>query len=67
MATKKKQLEQVEEERPPMPAVMADNLRTTEILREARKNLDVDALLGENQRLKAKIRQLEAKLKAQGK
>ena len=65
MATKKKEPEQSVEEavtsKETVPTTaMADNRKATEILRKARKEIDVDALFGEVQRLKSQLRQAKA-------
>lgn len=53
--------EKVASKKPSAPStVMDDNRRATELLKQKRKDLDPDALLGEIQTLKAKLKRAQS-------
>lgn len=55
------QAEKVATKKPSVPStVMDDNRRATELLKQKRKDLDHDALLGEIQTLKAKLKRAQS-------
>lgn len=44
---------------------MEQNLRISEMLRQQRRNVSVDALMGENQKLKIQLKRLQAQVQGQ--